>query len=119
MEARIIKTKGKDIVEDISVNFDKTDYEILNRMWARSDGICIREWTPCEYITQNPKEKIILKAQIGEHWINVEAHCVEIRVVYARNKKGQRLISFLYSFDYSKENDADAGTIGASIKQIE
>lgn len=70
MEARIIKTKGKDIVEDISVNFDKTDYEILNS-------------------------------------------------VYARNKKGQRLISFLYSFDYSKENDADAGTIGASIKQIE
>ena len=55
----------------------KRKYEVVNRFWAASDGSFIREWTPDEYIVQNPEHTVILPLTIGDKTVNVEAHCVE------------------------------------------
>jgi len=102
LEVHIIETKSAEINKDIIATCDKTDYEILCRTWVRSDGALIREWTPHEYITQNPKEKVILTTKIDGRMINVEAHCLEFRNIYA-HKNGKRVASFIETIDYGKK----------------
>ena len=85
-----------------SESCDKSDYEVLYRFWVRSDSIAIREWTPHEYITQNPKKRIVLSTRVDGSVIDVEAHCVECRNIYA-HKNGRRVTSFINIIDYSKE----------------
>ncbi len=102
MEVHSIKMENGKITEEITANCDKSDYEVLCRMWVRSDGEFIRKWTPHEYITLSPHDKIILSAIIHKCEVNVEAHCLEIRNVYA-HKDGNRVISFMESVDYGEE----------------
>lgn len=85
-----------------SESCDKSDYEVLYRFWVRSDGIAIREWTPHEYIMQNPKKRIVLSTRIDGSMINVEAHCIEYRNIYV-HKNGRRVTSFINTIDYRKE----------------
>lgn len=101
MEVRIIETKGSKISKDITASCDRTDYEVLCRAWVRSDGVFIREWTPHEYITLNPQEKIVLSTKFDENVIDVVAHCLEFRNVYA-HKNGKRIAAFINTIDYSK-----------------
>ena len=101
MKIRVIETNGISIIRDITGSSDKTDFEVLYRFWVKSDGVDIREWSPHEYITQNPKEKIILNTEIDGSGVNVEAHCLECRKVYA-HKNGRRVASFINIIDYSK-----------------
>lgn len=57
--------------------------------------------------------------QINGKQIDVVAHCIEVRTVYAYNKEGKRLISFIDCVDYSKDNNSNTNTVGTCIKQIE
>lgn len=102
MKINSIKTENGKIIEDITATCDKSDYEVLCRMWVRSDGAFIREWTPNEYLTINPHNNIILSVKIDKQNIDVEAHCLELRNVYARNRNGNRVISFLRHVDYGE-----------------
>lgn len=101
MEVHSIKIENGKVTEDIAANCDKSDYEVICRMWVRSDGVFIREWTPHEYLTINPHDRITLSVLIDKRKVDVEAHCLETRNVYA-HKDGNRIISFIERFDYSK-----------------
>lgn len=69
------KTDGATNIETQKIT--KRKYEVVNRFWVASDGSFIREWTPDEYIVQNPEHTVILPLTIGDKTVNVEAHCVE------------------------------------------
>lgn len=81
------------------LEIDESDYEIMSRVWATSDGEIIREWTADEYIKCDPNQTVILPALIGDRKINVEAHCVEVRNIYAI-KNGKRIACYLDNVIY-------------------
>ena len=78
---------------------DENNYDIIFRAWATSDGKIFREWTANEYIKCDPNQIIILPALIGDRKINVEAHCVEVRNIYAI-KNGKRIACYLDNVIY-------------------
>lgn len=67
--------------------------------WKTSNGETIREWTVDEYIRWNPEDKKILPYKIDGKTINVEAHCVEIRRIYATHK-GRKTMCFFDWIEY-------------------
>lgn len=71
------ESKADEITIDVKHIITKRKYEVVNRFWSASDGTFIREWTPNEYITQNPDHTVIMPLTIGDKTVNVEAHCVE------------------------------------------
>ena len=81
------------------VETDESDYEIMFRAWATSDGEIIREWTADEYVKCDPNLTLILPALIGKRSINVEAHCIEMRNIYAI-KNGKRISCYMKSIIY-------------------
>lgn len=82
-----------------TLDVDENNYDILFRAWATSDGITFREWTADEYIKCDPNQTIILPALIGDRKINVEAHCVEARNIYAI-KNGKRIACYMDTIIY-------------------
>ena len=81
----------------------KTDYTVLERVWVRSDGTIVRQWTPDEYLKNDPKRNIIIRDNIGGVFIDIDAHCIEFRKVFVRNNHGVKLASFIETVDYSKD----------------
>ena len=98
---QIIILNGK-IKYDIVGSCDHSDFEVVSRIWVRSDGEVIREWTNDEYVHCDPKRTKIVEAKVADVTINVEAHCVEQRNVFA-TRDGKRLFQFMELIDYSKE----------------
>lgn len=76
------------------------DYEIMRRIWVRSDGEFIREWTIDEYIRHNPENKIILRIDVNGSSIEVLAHCIEDQRVFARNNQNNRVLEFNKCIEY-------------------
>ena len=81
----------------------KIDYTVLERVWVRSDGTILRQWTPDEYLKNDPKRNIVIRDNIDGVFIDVDAHCIEFRKVFARNKYGVKLASYIKTVDYSKD----------------
>lgn len=103
MEIRQVCTHGNEIISDITAEYDKNDYEIMGRVWARSDCEPIREWTVEEYVKCDPRTVKIMPVKIGDVTIEVEAHCQELRRVFARNKNKVKICSFTRVFDYQEK----------------
>lgn len=80
------------------------DCEIALRWWENSNGEAIREWTIDEYVRWNPKNNKILPYKTNDKTINVEAHCVEARRIFA-TKNGQRRVVYEGRIDYSKDSN--------------
>ena len=78
------------------------DSETVLRWWETSNGETIREWTVDEYIRWNPEDKKILPYKIDGKTINVEAHCVEIRRIYATHK-GRKTMCFFDWIEYCRD----------------
>lgn len=68
------------------------DSETVLRWWETSNGETIREWTVDEYIKCNPH---IINNKVSD----VEAHCVEIRRIYAMHK-GRKIMCLFEWIEY-------------------
>lgn len=92
-------TASREIIEA-----DKSElaYHVLYRAWVDESGKIVRYWTIDEYIKQDPKQTIILLHTIDKHTVEVKAHCIEVRNVYA-TKSGDNLFNFLYIVNYSSD----------------
>ncbi|MBQ2176836.1 MAG: hypothetical protein II453_17900 [Alphaproteobacteria bacterium] len=102
-EIIILKYNTNGNIERETAQVDK-NYEVVIRYWETSNGDRIREWNVDEYINCNPQNKKIIPYTIADKTVNVEAHCSEMRQVYA-TKNGRRVTSFYYKVDYSKDNN--------------
>ena len=80
--------------------YGESDYEVQIRVWCTSDGTVLREWTPLEYETVNPEQKIMLDFHAIKESLAVEAHCVEVREYFCKNRQGKKLLSFLKTVEY-------------------
>lgn len=101
MEVRVVEMKSNNVIEDITGYTNKKDYQVVGRYWVRSDSTLIREWTAHEYIYFNPRENVILSVKVNESYIDVLAHCVELRTVPIY-KDDIQINSFHQMIDYSK-----------------
>lgn len=97
----IMNTDGVTIKETLDV--DENNYDILFRAWATSDGKIFREWTADEYTKCDPNQTVIIPTLIDGRKINVEAHCVEVRNIYAI-KNGKRIACYRDYIIYSIKN---------------
>lgn len=106
MELTKIECKTDGTITKETFTSNEENYEILYRQWATSDGAKIREWTVDEYIRTNPNKNIILPFKIDNREINVEAHCQELRQIYAK-KDGKKCVSFCKSINYPLKDNKE------------
>lgn len=98
------KANGETTIDKYDVS--KDNYEIIARYWVASDNTTlIKDWTPDDYISQNPNEVKILPLKLNEREIDVVAHTLELRRIYA-TRGGKRIAVFneFVTYPINKEN---------------
>ena len=100
----LIKSSTDGTSESIVGTTDGKDYTVRSRYWVASDGMFIREWSNHEYIFEDPNNFKHLEVHVGDRVLKVVGHCVEIREVYAHNKNGVRIMSFVESYEYGGDD---------------
>lgn len=96
------KANGEVTVEKHSVS--ENNYEISGRFWQASDNVTfIRDWTVDEYINHNPNTNKILPLKVNETVIDVVAHTIELRKIFA-TKDGKKISMFMETVTYPEDS---------------
>ena len=105
MEITKIETKANGEVTVEKHNVSESNYEISGRFWQASDNMTfIRNWTTDEYIIHDPNINKILPLRVNETVIDVVAHTVELRKIFATRKDGTKILMFMKTVTYPEDS---------------
>ncbi len=104
MKITKIDTKADGSVSVDKYEVNKNDFEVISRFWQASDNATfIRDWTVDEYINHNPNTNKILPLRVNETVIDVVAHTVELRKIFA-TKDGKKISMFMKTVTYPEDS---------------